>query len=136
GNSKGFLLGRYRILEQIGQGGMGIVYKAIHTSMRRLVAMKVLRPAVSTDKEWHRHLFEREARAAAHLNHPNIVTLYDADHINGVYFLVMELVEGPNLKKRVQDRGPLAVHKASNVVCQVADALGYAYQEGFVHRDI
>jgi serine/threonine protein kinase len=136
GNSKGFLLGRYRILEQIGQGGMGIVYKAIHTSMRRLVAMKVLRPAVSTDKEWHRHLFEREARAAAHLDHPNIVTLYDADHINGVYFLVMELVEGPSLKKRVQDRGPLAVHKASNVVCQVADALGYAHQEGFVHRDI
>src|SRR5215831_9527169 len=76
GNSKGFLLGRYRILDQIGHGGMGIVYKAIHSTMRRLVAIKILKPTLSTDKAWRRHLFQREALAAAQLDHPHIVAIY------------------------------------------------------------
>ena len=126
GNCNGFLLGPYRILDQVGQGGAGIVYKAIHTKMHRLVAIKVLRPMVSTDKELHRHLFQREALAAAQLDHPNIVALYDADEARGVYFLVMEFVEGTNFKRLVQGYGPLAIPLACNVVCQVAEALRYA----------
>jgi serine/threonine-protein kinase len=136
GNSKGFLLGPYRILDQVGQGGMGIVYKAIHTKMRRLVAVKVLRPAVLTDKELGRHLFQREALAAAQLDHPNIVAVYDADEACGVHFLVMEFVDGTNFKRLVQGYGPLAIPLACSVVRQVAEALQYAHERGFVHRDI
>ena len=136
GNSKGFLLGRYRILDQIGQGGMGIVYKAIHTSMRRLVAIKVLRPTVASNEEWREHLFQREALAAAQLDHPNIVTLYDADKVRGVCFLAMEYVKGPNFKRLVREKGPLPIWLACEAARQVAEALDHAHVEGFVHRDI
>jgi serine/threonine protein kinase len=136
GNSKGFVLGRYRILDQIGQGGMGIVYKAIHTGMRRLVAIKVLRPTVATDEEWRQHLFQREALAAAQLDHPNIVTLYDADKVGSVYFLAMEYVKGPNFKRLVREKGPLPIWLACEAARQVAEALDHAHVEGFVHRDI
>jgi serine/threonine protein kinase len=136
GNSRGLSISRYQILEQIGHGGMSVVYKAVHTAMRRLVAIKLLKPSRAYRKGWRRHLFQREAMAAAQLNHPNIVTIYDADRALGVYFLAMEFVEGPNLKKLVQARGPLPISLACEVVRQAAGALQYAHENGAVHRDI
>src|SRR5262249_473709 len=116
GNSRGFVLGRYRILDQIGQGGMGIVYKAVHTTMDRLVAIKVLNPTMSKDKDWCRHIFRRESLAAAELDHPNIVHMYDSGKSKGVYYIAMEYVRGPNLKKLVQEHGPLPVPLACEFV--------------------
>jgi serine/threonine protein kinase len=136
GNSRGFLFGPYRIVDQLGHGGMGIVYKAMHTGMRRLVAVKVLLPTMSSNKKWHRHIFEREAMASAQLDHPNIVTIYDAGKRNGVHYLAMEFIRGPNLKKLVQENGRLPMWLACELTRQAADALQYAHERGFVHRDV
>jgi serine/threonine protein kinase len=135
GRSGGFHLGQYRIMDYIGQGGMGRVYKAMHRTMKRVVALKVLAPdLVKTEKA--RRLFKHEVRAAARLLHPNIVTAYDANKVAGRYFLVMEYVDGPNLDQLVRRRGPLPISLACEVVRQTALGLQYAYEMGMVHRDI
>jgi serine/threonine-protein kinase len=131
----GFFLGQYRILDQLGQGGMGRVYKAMHTSMGRVVALKVLAPQhVKTPKA--RELFKREVRAAGTLAHPNIVTAYDASFADGRYYLVMEYVDGPNLEQLVRDRGPLPAGLACELARQVALGLQHAHEKGMVHRDV
>ncbi|MCX7699243.1 MAG: serine/threonine protein kinase [Gemmataceae bacterium] len=135
GRTEGFLLGQYKILEPIGQGGMGRVFKAEHTGMGRLVAIKVLASdLVQTERA--RQLFEREVKLAARLQHPNIVTAYDADHVGGRYFLVLEYVEGPDLQSLVQRDGPLPVGVACELIRQAALGLQYAHERGMVHRDI
>ena len=96
GKSEGFQFGQYRILEELGRGGMGRVYKAVHQAMGRFVALKVLATDL-TRTEKARTLFQREIKAAAKLTHPNIVTAYDASHAGDRYYLVMEFVDGPNL---------------------------------------
>ena len=97
GKPSRLLLGQYRILDRVGRGGMGHVFKAVHATMGRLVAVKVLLPRICKDKA-SLELFNREVRAAAQLHHPNIVTAYDANEIRGTRFLVMEYVEGPSLQ--------------------------------------
>jgi serine/threonine protein kinase len=135
GRTHGFILGQYRILDQLGQGGMGRVFKAVHQTMNRVVAVKVLAPQlVTTEKA--RRLFQREVRAAARLIHPNIVTAYDANQIGDRHFLVMEYVDGPNLEQLVRQHGPLPVDLACDLVRQVAAGLQYAHEMGMVHRDI
>lgn len=135
GRTAGFLLGQYRILEQIGRGGMGRVYKAEHQTLQRIVALKVLSPGLmETDRA--RELFLREVRAAAQLVHPNIVTAYDANEVEGRFFLVMEFVDGPNLDQLVRKQGPLSVGLACDYVRQVAVGLERAHALGMVHRDI
>jgi serine/threonine-protein kinase len=135
GRTSGFNLGQYRILEQIGQGGMGRVYKAEHTAMGRVVAVKVLAPQhVKTEKA--RELFRREVRAAGKLAHPNIVTAFDASVSDGRHYLVMEFVDGPNLEQLVRERGPLPIGIACEAVRQTALGLQYAHEQGMVHRDI
>jgi serine/threonine protein kinase len=135
GRTQGFLLGQYRILDQLGQGGMGRVFKAVHRTMNRVVAVKVLAPhLVRTEKA--QHLFQREVRAAARLIHPNIVTAYDANQIGDRHFLVMEYVDGPNLEQLVRRHGPLPVDLACDLMRQVAGGLQYAAEMGMVHRDI
>jgi serine/threonine protein kinase len=135
GHTGGFVLGQYQILDQIGQGGMGRVYKARHRTMNRVVALKVLaNELVKTDKA--RRLFKHEVRAAAQLVHPNIVTAYDANKVGGRYFLVMEYVDGPNLDQLVRRRGPLPVSLACEIGRQAALGLQYAFEMGMVHRDI
>jgi eukaryotic-like serine/threonine-protein kinase len=135
GRTDGFILGQYRVLEELGRGGMGRVYKAVHQTMGRFVALKVLAPEL-TKTEKARDLFQREVKAAARLNHPNIVTAFDA-YLNGDrFFLVMEFVDGPNLSQLVKEQGPLPVEQACEYIRQTAVGLDYAHQLGLIHRDI
>jgi serine/threonine-protein kinase len=135
GRTSGFVLGQYRILDQLGQGGMGRVFKAVHLRMHRTVALKVLAPQVMQSEKAKR-LFQREVRAAGQLSHPNIVTAYDANRVGGRYFLVMEYVDGHNLDQLVRRRGRLPVGLACDLIRQAALGLQYAYERGMVHRDI
>src|SRR5207237_8919966 len=108
GRTGGFQLGQYRILDQLGQGGMGRVFKSNHVNMNRIVALKVVTSQL-VKTEQGRQLFMREVRAAARLMHPNIVTAYDANQIGDRHYMVMEFVDGPNLEQLVGERGPLPV---------------------------
>jgi serine/threonine-protein kinase len=135
GKYKGFLLGSYLILDQLGTGGMGQVYLARHAAMQRLVALKVL-PVFSAEDPVARERFYREARASAALDHPNIVRVYDLCQEGKIIFLVMEYVEGVSLQHLVARRGPLDIPTACQYVRQVAFGLQHAHDLGMVHRDI
>jgi len=135
GKRRGLILGEYVILEKIGSGGMGKVYKAEHRRMKRLVAVKVLPPAAVDSPDAVRR-FNREVQAAAQLSHPNIVTAYDAGQHEGVYFLAMEFVDGRDLGKIVKHHGPLSVDWAVDYMLQAARGLDYAHSQGIVHRDV
>jgi serine/threonine-protein kinase len=135
GRSSGFLLGQYRILDSIGQGGMGHVFKAEHRTLNRLVALKVLAPRLLRTAR-AQELFLHEVRAAARLLHPNIVTAFDANQEGRRTYLVMEYVAGPNLQQLVRSRGPRPLGEACEYVRQVAEGLRYAHLKGMVHRDI
>jgi len=135
GKIKGLVFGEYTVLDQIGAGGMGQVLKARHRTMERIVALKVLpRRAMKLPEAVQR--FQREVRAAARLQHPNIVTAFDAGEADGIHFLVMEYVDGKDLAQLVAERGALAVDEAVDYVVQAARGLEYAHSEGVVHRDI
>jgi serine/threonine protein kinase len=135
GKSRGFILGPYKILRPLGRGGMGAVYLAEHTSLRRQVALKVL-PVVKAKNPLMVERFFREARAAAALDHPNIVRLHDVNQGAGVHFLVMEYVEGKDLQSLVNETGPLHFSQAVHYITQAAAGLQHAHEKGFVHRDI
>jgi serine/threonine-protein kinase len=135
GRVLGFFLGPYRILEQIGRGGMGRVYKARHCTMGRTVAIKVLASSL-LQLDRARELFQHEVRAAGRLSHPNVVTAYDANEANGRHYLVLEYVDGPNLEQLVRRQGPLAIGLACDYVVQAARGLQAAHNLGMVHRDI
>ena len=127
--------GDYVLQERIGSGGMGTVYRAIHTKMNRAVAIKILNPRVSSIPSLLER-FDREVRATAKLQHLNIVHAYDAGEHNRAHFLVMELVEGVDLNRVIAERGPLSVPHALECVTQVAEGLKYAHAQGMVHRDV
>ncbi len=135
GKGKSLLLGNYRILDKLGQGGMGMVLKAEHQRMKRLVAIKVLSPSVTKTPEALKR-FQREVEAAAKLRHPNIVAADDADEAHGVHFLVMEFVEGSDLSAWVKKHGVMPLAKALACLVQAARGLEYAHARGVVHRDI
>lgn len=135
GRNTGFVLGQYRILDQLGQGGMGRVFKAEHRAMKRLVALKVLAPRLMRS-ERACALFLREVQAAAQIVHPNVVAAFDANEEDGHYFLVLEYVDGPNLDQLVREQGPLPVGLACDYVKQTANGLQAAHALGMVHRDI
>ena len=126
---------RYHVLGLLGTGGMGAVYKAEHRRMERLVALKVINAGLINRPDMVER-FHREARAAARLTHPNIVTAHDADQAGDIHFLVMEFVEGNSLAQRVQEQGPLPVADACNYIRQAALGLEHAAEQGMVHRDI
>ena len=126
---------RYQILEELGSGGMGQVFKARHKIMKRTVALKTIRPEFMNNDEAVRR-FAKEARAAARLSHPNIVSAFDAEHEGDVHFLVMEFVEGESLHRLVNRTGPLDASIAVGFVRQAADGLQHASERGMVHRDI
>ena len=129
------LLGEYRLLAKLGQGGMGVVWKAEHRRMHRLVAIKTLpRSKMNSPEAVQR--FYREVEAAAKLAHPNIVTAYDAGEHEGTHFLVMEYVDGQDLSRSSVSRGPLPPEEAVDYVLQAARGLQYAHEQGIVHRDI
>jgi len=135
GKTKGLVLGDYVVLDRIGGGGMGQVYKAKHKVMRRVVALKTL-PSAATKSQRAIQRFRREVEVAARLSHPNIVTAYDAREDNGIHFLVMEYVDGTDLASMVRKQGRLSVAKALDHVIQAARGLEYAHSEKVVHRDI
>jgi eukaryotic-like serine/threonine-protein kinase len=135
GRAKDLVLGKYRILDELGRGGFGEVYKALHTRMNRIVAIKVIAPERVADSR-ARAWFQREQLAVAKLHHPNIAMSYDADEANGQLYFVMEFVDGPNLHRLVQMKGPLAVPLACEMLRQAGLALQYAHENGLVHRDI
>ncbi len=129
GKAKALILGAYTILDKIGAGGMGQVFKAEHRKMGRLVAIKMLPPAMTKDAAAIAR-FEREVEAAAKLRHPNIVAADDAAEANGAHFLVMEYVEGKDLSALVKKNGPFPVNKAVNYILQAARGLEFAHSEG------
>jgi serine/threonine protein kinase len=135
GKYRGFILGPYRVQEPIGRGGMGTVFLAEHNELRRKVALKVLSTNKSQDKLTLERFF-REARSAAALDHPNIVRLYDVSQGGGVYFLIMEYVEGNDLQSLMAKTGPLHHAQAAHYIAQAAAGLQHAHEKGFVHRDI
>jgi serine/threonine protein kinase len=135
GRAKSLILGNYTILDKIGAGGMGQVFKAEHRRMKRIVAIKMLPKAVTKDASAVAR-FQREVEAAARLRHSNIVAADDADEANGVHFLVMEYVEGSDLSALVRKHGPLSAAKAVNYILQAARGLEYAHKNHVVHRDI
>ncbi len=125
---------RYIVLDEIGEGGMGKVYKALHTSMQRHVAIKMLSANSLSDQRKSR--FRREIQTVASLNHPNIVTAYDACEVEGKFFLAMELIDGDDLTEVIQEQGPMDFDSASEVVRQIACAAEAAHRKGIIHRDI
>lgn len=135
GKTRGLVLGEYVVEDEIGQGGMGHVFRARHRRMKRVVALKTLPPAVTNSAESVAR-FQQEVEAAAKLIHPNIVTAFDAGEARGVHFLVMEFVDGKDLSSVVTQRGPLAIPEAIDYTLQAARGLQYAHAEGVVHRDI
>ena len=130
----GTRLEHYEILEALGAGGMGEVYRAVDTKLRREVAIKVLPPAFANDAS-RLARFEREAHLLAALNHPHIAAIYGLEHSNGIHFLVLELVEGPTLGERLK-AGPLAVPEALRIASQIAEAFEAAHEKGVIHRDL
>ncbi len=126
---------KYRFVRELGRGGMGVVYLAEQTLMGRRVAVKVISPAVLAHPDALPR-FQSEVRAAAKLDHPNIVRAYDAEQVGGLHLLVMEYVEGTNLADLVQRKGPLPLAHACHFIRQAALGLQHAFEQGMVHRDI
>jgi len=130
----GTVLGNYKILEKIGAGGQGTVYKAVDSKLGRTVVIKVL-PEELVAKEANRKRFEREARLASSLDHPNICTIFDLNEIDGVHFIAMQHIQGRNVRQLVNGK-PLQLESALSIAIQVADALAVAHAQGIIHRDV
>jgi Tol biopolymer transport system component/predicted Ser/Thr protein kinase len=125
---------QYRIVEKLGEGGMGVVYKALDTKLDRPAALKFLPPGRAGDAD-RRHRFVQEARAASALNHPNIITIYDIDYAESMQFIAMEFVAGKTLDRLIGRRG-MPVREALHYAVQIADALARAHAAGIIHRDL
>ena len=135
GKYRGFFLGKHKLIDRIGLGGMGQVFLAEHVNMRRRVAIKVL-PPDRAQNEFSRERFLREARAAGQLDHPNLVRAFDVDSEGDVYFLVMEFVDGISFHELVARHGPLDATRAAYYLWQAAHGLAYMSERGLVHRDV
>lgn len=130
-----FYLGRYKLLDRLGKGGMGVVFRAQHAVMDRTVALKVMSPHLLKQSNAVSR-FGREVKAAAALNHPNIITAFDADCVGSTHFLVMECVEGRDLNSWLRAKGPFPISAACECAMQTAAGLSHAARQGMVHRDI
>jgi non-specific serine/threonine protein kinase len=130
----GASLAHYRLIEKVGEGGMGVVWKALDTRLGREIAIKVLSEELASDRESLAR-FEREARAIAALNHPNIVTIHSVEEVAGVRFFTMELLAGRTLRELIPPEG-MSFDQLSEIASAIADALGAAHERGIVHRDL
>ena len=133
--SRGLLVGNYLILDKVGQGGMGMVFKARHRKLGRTGALKILPPSFTRDSGAVMR-FRREFEAAGRLKHLNLVAAFEADEDRGVHFLVMDYVEGINVERVIREHGPLSVSDALDYLIQSARGLEAAHEKGIVHRDI
>ncbi|MCQ2551043.1 MAG: Stk1 family PASTA domain-containing Ser/Thr kinase [Clostridia bacterium] len=133
--SNRLLVGRYELIEKIGEGGMATVYKAKDRLLNRFVAIKVLRPEFTKDAQFIEN-FRKESQAAAGLTHPNIVSVYDVGREGNIHFIVMELVEGRTLSDIIKEKGPLEYKETVNIMKQVISALALAHNHGIIHRDV
>jgi len=134
-NLSGYSLGKYKIVAEIGRGGMGIVYRAYDADLRRHVALKVLLSHLVDDSQSVAR-FQREAVTIASLKHPHIVTVHDVGNSGGYYYIVMELLEGHTLRQEIHQAGPLPLPRAVRLLEPLASALDYAHRQGVVHRDV
>ncbi|HWB09542.1 MAG TPA: protein kinase [Pirellulales bacterium] len=135
GRGRSLLFGDYLVLDKVGEGGMGQVFKAEHRRMKRIVALKLL-PSHATSSKSLVDRFYKEVELAARLSHPNIVTAYDAGESRGLHYLIMEYIDGRTLSDHLKASGPLSVEQAMNCVLQAARGLEYAHTEGIIHRDV
>jgi CheY-like chemotaxis protein len=131
----GTVIAGYRIEERIGRGGMGVVYRAQHLNLQRRAAIKIIAPDLA-ESEGFRERFTREARIAAALQHPNIVTVYDAGEVEGLLYLAMQFIQGEDLAAMLRVEGRLRPYRAIDVCRQVASALDAAHAMGLIHRDV
>ena len=129
------LEGRYELLDLLGSGGMAVVYRAMDNRLNRYVAVKIMRPELAMNEKF-RQRFQTESKAIARLNHPNIVGVFDVSHTDSIEYIVMELLEGVNLKQYLRDHGPLDIKRSLTFSVQIASALAHAHSKGIVHRDI
>ena len=127
--------GRYQIIRTIGEGGMANVYLAYDTILDREVAVKILRGDLAGDEKFVKR-FQREAKAASSLNHPNIVEMYDVGEDDGNYFLVMEFVDGRTLKSLVKKRGALSLTEVIDIMLQLTSGIAHAHDSYLIHRDL
>ncbi|HVA48496.1 MAG TPA: protein kinase [Pirellulales bacterium] len=135
GRGRTLVFGDYLVLDKLGEGGMGQVFKAEHRRMKRIVALKVLPPQATHSKGLVER-FYKEVELAARLCHPNIVTAYDAGESHGLHYMAMEYVDGCDLSSHIKASGPLSVEQAMNCVVQAARGLEFAHAEGIIHRDV
>ncbi|NBD36680.1 MAG: protein kinase, partial [Chloroflexi bacterium] len=127
--------GQYKILAPIGEGGMGVVYRALDVELKREVAVKVLPLDLARDREFVAR-FMREAETAAGLDHPNIVTIYNVGHQDGIYYLAMQLLSGQALNQMLRQGEPLSPSRVVHIIKQLASAVDYAHERDIIHRDI
>src|SRR5688572_25993073 len=128
-------IGKYEVIERIGRGGMGMIFKARDPILDRLVALKVISRDIDITDELRARFF-REAQACARLSHPNIVTVYDMGEDDSRLFIVMELLDGEELRRLISERRPSALEDKLAIMVQVCEGLHYAHEKGIVHRDI
>lgn len=129
------LNGRYRLEQQYGAGGMSVVYRAFDPLLGRMVAIKILRPSLTGDESFLAR-FRSEARNVANLNHPNIVTVYDVGQEGEAHYIVMEFIDGKDLKKLIKENGALPADRALNIAIQICKGIGFAHRSGLVHADV
>jgi eukaryotic-like serine/threonine-protein kinase len=134
-NNETILKGRYRLIAQQGSGGMAVIYKAQDLELSRTVAIKILRPSLTADTAFLTR-FRNEARSVANLNHPNIVTVYDVGNDGQTQFIVMEFVDGQDLKRVIKQEGILPVDRALKLAIQICGGIGFAHRAGLVHADV
>src|SRR5687768_4994190 len=127
--------GRYEILDKLGEGAMGVVYRARDKALGRVVALKMLSPDVDGEDELHQR-FQREAETIGRLSHPNIVTVYDLGRMDGQLFMAMELLDGEDLRAVIERRTEVPLSDRVRVMMQICDGLHYAHSRDVIHRDV
>jgi len=135
-SSHGTLLnGRYRLLAQQGSGGMAVIYRATDVALGRTVAVKVLRPSLTSDPEFLKR-FRQEARNVANLSHPNVVTVHDVGQEGNMHYIVMEFIDGEDLKRLIRASAPFSIDRSLSIAIKICAGVGYAHRAGLVHADV
>ncbi len=129
------LNGRYRLVAQQGSGGMAVIYKAVDLALGRTVAVKILRPSLTNDPEFLKR-FRQEARNVANLSHPNIVTVHDVGQDGNTHYIVMEYIDGEDLKRLIRAEAPFSIDRALGIAIKICAGVGYAHRAGLVHADV